>query len=277
LTFDFRPTAIGGKELLTLKLWFCYFLSFMPAVPGLGKLLDADCIFVQAFGRNKYTDEELNKVLGKFRKMAKYNDLETFKLLRQDGFDPGKSNLSLGLYAMRLYNLLNGAPIIAQWEVAYAIFQTDSVWFMRHTRFIDCIWPPEEGYFATAHVKQESKEKMVARGRVRPVEVAHPAMITRAVPIIWGTGVSPIVEEIRLGEAKNHLLWVWDENSVQPWTTSWSAWQKREFVGRMAHIFTYCLARVGLLYSFISLVPEKFRGMVPGDWIALRPPHQLEA
>ncbi len=257
----------------TLQLWACYYLSFWPAVPGFGSVADADCLFVQAFGRNDYTDDELGKVIFRLRTEAKLDDLETLALLKQAGFRAGKSNSALASYAMRLHNQLGNVPIISQWEVLYAAYDLDPVWVMENINDLDFIWPPEEGYFATAHVKSMSKRMMEARGCNKPLEVAHPAMITRAVPIIWGCGVTPIVEEISKGE--EHELWVWDEESVQPWTRNWDSWKTREFVGRVAHVVSHLFGLVGILPLVRNSLPSQIRKQLPGDWIAFWSPKTI--
>src|SRR3989338_6748877 len=65
------------------KLWFFYLLPFWAAVPKIGELEEADCIFVQAFGRNNYTDAELGRVLWDLRTEVRLSDLDAFNLLAQ--------------------------------------------------------------------------------------------------------------------------------------------------------------------------------------------------
>jgi hypothetical protein len=259
---------------ISFSLWCTYWLPFWPSVPGIGRVEDGDCLFVQSFGRNHFTDNELGRILWNIRSRTKLSDYESFVLLRQQGFDPGDSNRALARYSKKLFHQLskNGPVIISQWEVVYCLFEMDPVWYLKHRSDIECIWPPEEGYFATAHVKQASKACMLNRGKKHPVEVAHPAMITRAVPIMWGAGISPIVEQIKLFHASRHELWVWDRRSVQPWTRSWENWRTRETLGRVAHFMSYVLARLGLLEAIRDRMPSSMQEQVPGDWIALIPP-----
>jgi hypothetical protein len=82
---------------------------------------------------------------------------------------------------------------------------------------------------------------MKARGKSRPIEVCHPVMATRAIKIIWKTGVNCIIEAIRPWNFWKSELWVWDEESVQPWTRSFigfsvaSTFLPREAIGRYIH------------------------------------------
>ena len=263
--------------LKVLDLWLCYFFSLWPAVPSFGRIEDADCVFVQAFGRNSYTDAELVSVIENLRNEIIINettsvvssDEQMFELLKRDGFDPGASNLALGQYAVTQFKFIarnnNGrALIISQWEVSYAIYEQDPTWYKEHSRDIETIWPNED-YFATWHVKVESKKRMIEREFSKPLEVAQPAMITRAVPIIWSTGVRPIVEKIDNG--KTHVLWVWDKDSVQPWTRSWEDWRTRELFSRIAHLTTHMAGWFGAAGLLRRLLPA-----LPGDWIKLTPP-----
>ncbi len=227
------------------KVWVCYLLPFLPCVPRIGKVEDADCMFVQAFGRNGLPDEGLGRFLHQMRNGDR-DDIDTFGKLVQHGFDAGASNKVLAQYVMKLYELLN-IPIIAQWEVVYAMMFLDSSWYIENLHRIDCIWPPEDGYFATKHVKTMSKECMLARGCCRPLEVAHPAMIARAVPVIWKLGMNPVVVPIFPWSFWEDALWAWDKDSIQPWTRGFRAWVLREPLGRVHHI----------LHRWVGLLPPK--------------------
>lgn len=254
-----------------LKFWLLYFNSFFPAVPQMGQVEDGDCIFVQSFGRNRYGDVDLGRLIWNIRGVHRTSDIEALSLLMNYGFDPGKSNYALAQAAMNLCNKYR-IPIIAQWEVVFAIYHIDFHWYTRNQHFIDTIWPPQQGYFATAHVKQISIEWMRNRGLGKPIEIAHPAMIARAIPIIWALGVIPIVQEVRMGKAEQSDLWMWDENSIQPWTRSWNNWRMREFQGRIAHVVSHLLGMLGLLPAFKALMPVKLKDQIPGDWIVFSPP-----
>lgn len=114
---------------------------------------------MQTFGRNRLANSELGRTLWKLRVEAKMDDMNSFVLLRYQDFDPGSANRALAKIAMR-FSERYGIPIIAQWEVAFAIFEMDIRWYMAHWYAIDAVWPLEEGYFATYHVKVFSRERM---------------------------------------------------------------------------------------------------------------------
>ncbi|OGE80468.1 MAG: hypothetical protein A2660_01225 [Candidatus Doudnabacteria bacterium RIFCSPHIGHO2_01_FULL_45_18] len=258
------------------KLWFFYLLPFWAAVPKIGELEEADCIFVQAFGRNNYTDAELGRVLWDLRTEVRLSDLDAFNLLAQRAFEPGASNRALAKYAMQRaykYNI----PIIAQWEVVFAIYQMDPNWYVSNRDLIDCLWPPKEGYFATWHVKVLSKERMRSRILCRPLEIAHPAMTVRAVPIIWSLGLNPVVEPISARESTRHELWVWDQSSIQPWTRNFQAWKVRELMGRVAHVVTHIWGVRHVIFAIKPHLSASAQQMIPGNWIRFFPPKTLTA
>jgi len=255
---------IRWREIFTV--WTSYFLPFIPASPRIGIFAEAVCIFVQAFGRNRFSDNECGWMLWNLRVEAKMDDMDALVLLKCQDFDPGSANRALAKAAMRLSEHY-GIPIIAQWEVAFAIFETDIRWYMAHRHVIDVIWPPEEGYFATYHVKMSSCERMRTRGLIgRPLELAHPAMLARAIPICWKVGVNPVTDAVPFLRFWKHELWVWDKRSVQPWTRAFFPnWMLREVPGRLLLIFfsVFSWAR--------ALVPHAIAENLPDDWVAFRP------
>ena len=250
---------VSGVILMVLS-----FLSCTSWIPGMGTLEMMDCIFVQAFGRNTYKDDELGRELWTILNSCKQDVVQAMTLLKYQGFDPGKSNRAMAHFVMKLHKWFN-VPIITQWEVAFAMFELDSAWYLEHSCNVDVIWPPEQGNFATWHVKVNSKQRMLTRGCSRPLEIAHPAMLARAVLTIWMTGVIPVVlpSAILIKEG----LWVWDENSVQSWTTSFGAWIKeREVLGRIISLFIH-------FFPFVrGFVPQSIRNQLPGNWIRFTPP-----
>lgn len=238
------------------KAFLCYWLPFLPCSPAIGRVEQGDCVFVQAFGRNTIPDEELGETV--WKAIRKGNSLsETFTFLNYNGkkVEPGQANEALAERAMRLAEQYD-IPIIAQWEVIYAIWQLHRRWFLENKKRIDCIWPPQQGYFATYDVKLQSREKMRERGKSNPIEVCHPAMKARAVPIIWGMGIDVIAEGVAPWNFWRNETWKWDAESVQPWTRGFlrpgvskknllrnplqaikGVWLPREFAGRIHHLF----------------------------------------
>jgi len=236
---------------LGLKVFFCYLLPFLPCCPKIGELEDGDCIFVQSFGRNSIPDKDLGKTIWEILHKSKSLS-EALTFLRYSGFDPGKPNRALAKKAIRLSKKFK-IPIIAQWEVIFVIWESERKWFLDNQAEIDCLWPPELGYYATFHVKLECREKMRARGKSRPIEVCHPAMVARAIPVIWKTGVNVVIEAVHFWSFFKGELWVWDEDSVQPWTRAFVRlkdlrewWLSRESFGRFVH---------HLLKGWVSFIP----------------------
>ncbi|HXV26409.1 MAG TPA: hypothetical protein VD862_00035 [Candidatus Paceibacterota bacterium] len=227
--------------LKLMWFWVCYWFPFIPAVPAFGKREDADCVYAQAFGRNSLSDDELGATLYRLRTEVDMDDWQAFTLLAYRGFDPGKSNRAIARYCKRAVRERRIA-LIGQWEVMYAIWDEDPAWYYDHRELLDIVWPPREGYFATRHVKLLSRECMHKRGCSRPLEVAHPAMVTRAVSVIWALGVTPIVEPVKPFRFHRHELWVWDGDSVQGWTRRFRSWVIRELAGRAHHLLVGWLA-----------------------------------
>lgn len=252
--------------LKTVATLAAYATPFRPWCPSWGSTKDADCIFCQAFGRNRWADDELGPVLRRLRAQARWDDRQTLLLLKEQGFDPGDSNRALAEWVRNTFNR-HPVAIMAQWEVAFALFERWPKWYLKHHPQIDCLWPRAEGYFSTYHVNLLAKERMLARGCKRPLEVAHPAMLARAVLTIWKTGVRPVVARVRFGHHENSL-WVWDKNSVQPWTRSFGHWWKREMLGRAIHVVTHVLP-----FTY-NLAPARIRTRIPGNWIRFTPPRR---
>lgn len=229
-----------SKIWLGLKVLLSYLMPFFPCAPKIGELRDADCIFVQAFGRNSMPDDKLGQKI--WEVLRKANSLsEVFTFLSYSGFEPGKANEALAKKIVRLAKKYS-IPIIAQWEVVYCIWLTQRLWFADNEKDIDCLWPPEMGYYATFDVKLASRQKMRERNKKRPIEVCHPAMTARAIPILWKIGVNVVVEPIQPWSFFKEELWVWDDKSIQPWTRGFIRlkwindwWLIREMFGRFIH------------------------------------------
>lgn len=213
-----------------IQFWIYYFLPILPAAPIVGRPADADCIFAQAFGRNCFPDDMLGEFLQRGRK-ANLVELAVLMWLKKMNFQPGKPNLALALKAKQLCDRYN-LPVIAQWEIAYALFLLDEQWYLSHQGVIDCIWPPPDGYFSTYHVKKLSIQRMRGRGCQEPIELAHPAMLVRAVMTIWKLGICPVVLGVSPAFFWPDDLWAWDWNSVQRWTKCFLFWLVREIPGR---------------------------------------------
>jgi len=211
-------------------------LYFLP-IPGLTLKLarvihrqypvnqDNDCIFIQAFGRNAWTDEQLIGILEDNGAMLYHDAME---VLHRDGFDPGQSNRDLARTAWTLYfdRPLN---LYAQWEVAYAMWEAEPKLYrelLEQTGRIHILWP-RGSYYPTWMVKQDSIELAVDLGLTHPIELAHPDMVARATAILWRLGVRPSLHIAAIA---------YDCKSVQPWTRSQRNWWLRNLLGHVHHI-----------------------------------------
>lgn len=252
------------KLFKVVWVWMIYFFPFLffGYSPKIGNEAEADCIWVQAFGRNTYPDQDLGATLVALRQDAAKLRQDPFVLLQRFGFDPGQSNRALAKEAIRLVTTLH-IPVQAQWEVAFAMYELAPVWYAVYRCMVDCVWPPASGYFATFHVKMACAALSRARRRNRPLELAHPAMKIRAVPIIWRISFEPIVAESK----RQDSLWVWDANSVQPWTRSFRQWIVRETIGRYLHVWFTVLPWTR------DLLPTSLAEKLPGKmWVRFTPP-----
>jgi len=263
-----------------LLVWVCYLTPFwhwMPAV-GMHLLQFVDCLFVQAFGRNIWTDDEFFDELMKVRVSALMDDLLTFRILRDEvGFDPGAPNFALASFVMWLVEyIFPQAAMMLQWEVAFAVWAIDPDWYSAHIDQIDVIFPRQRGFFTTAHVKMISVEFMRKRRLKLPLEIAHPAMTVRALLHIWYTGVFAVTLPVARRRSRSHPLWVWDSKSVQPQTRSPKAWLLYEVMGRGMFLLVF----FGLVKKSFKWLPEYFRKRTADEnWIRLigpKPPVMAE-
>lgn len=211
-----------------LKLWLWYWLVFLPGCPDIGRVEDADCLYVQAFGRSMYTDKELRGLAWLCREST-LTDEEKFTELRRRGFKPGDSNVEIAFAAWGIIHQ-QSLPAIMQWEVAYSMWEQYPRWYGKFRERLIALWPSVAAdYFSTMEVKTLSRDTARARGWSRPMELASSWMIIRAALIVAKLeGRLPIVRDMDLLET--------DPASVQGWTKSWWRWLPREFVGRILHV-----------------------------------------
>ena len=229
-------------QIFSFYLWFAvpFFMLKIICTVSISKLLrptkENDSCFIQAMGRNTWTDAELTEKLNdiflkaKAKTMTKLGAvldrsnrgveilrgarecLERNALLREIGFEPGLPNRHLAEVAFFLYKRFDVA-IIAQWEVAHAMFLLDEDAFvsMLYCEKVFLLWA-RDAYYPTIEVKRDSIAVMNHYGFRNPVEVAYPEMIFRALPILWQLGVAPNI----------YTRWLMpcDFGSIQKWTKS---------------------------------------------------------
>lgn len=214
-----------------------YFLQFLPIpyFPFLIALLikqvmgkrKIGCILIQSFGRGSWEDEKLVGTLKPVIEQFEEDPEVGFRMLENKHFNPGKSNYALAEATIQLHQK-TGAPIIAQWEVAYCIWITATMLFSElvKTDEIIVLWPKGR-YYTTREVKTDSKSWMKIRGWSDPIEIAHPDMIIRALMIMWKLGMNPMIYP---------CLIPYDRESVQPWTKTWFSWYWRNFLTHGHHL-----------------------------------------
>lgn len=211
-----------------LKMWLWYWLFFLPGCPNIGRVEDADCLYVQAFGRSMYTDKELQGLTWLCRE-SPWSDEKKYAELQARGFYPGDSNVELAIAA---WEIIARRPLLAimQWEVGFALWQEYPHWYNEHRLELVTLWPSVAvDYFPTIDVKRQSFALAKARGKSRPRELANSWMLVRAALIVGKLeGRLPIVRDMD--------LLVMDPTSVQSWTRAWWLWLPREFISRCVHV-----------------------------------------
>lgn len=207
-----------------LELWLRYF-TFWSGLPRSGDPRRADCIIVQAFGRNMYTDASLHIVRGLWAEACDESDALAVARLRERHFDAGEPNRSLAQACSDLINHYD-LPAIVQWEIATAF---DPLWYEKHEQKIFCLWPPRKGYFPTTRVTEDALAVMRKAGWRRPILLTHRRQIARAYCILRKQlGYNPVVFPEMPAE--------FDHRSVQFWTQSPLHWLPREALGRIHHL-----------------------------------------
>jgi hypothetical protein len=188
-------------------------------------IADNDSILVQAFGRNGYSDSQLADV--RADRERKQSDMHMMDYLQQQDFDPGAANYALaGEVNVLMHDKSNIEPIM-QWEVAFALWQSDSNRYEQLAPRLHTVWPrPGATSYRTYEVKHDSIDIMDKINVYNPVELAHPAMIVRALAILARQGViaDPMLTDIP-----------YDKGSSQLWTRGAGVFGAYEFATRVHH------------------------------------------
>lgn len=184
-----------------------------------------DALFVQAFGRDSLTDDELPSV--RELRSRHTTDVDALDELIAMDFAPGPSNKALAKY-IKTYTETAGVETIAQWEVAVALRQSDRDWYDRYSSAIHVLWP-ENSFYPTYDVTKDSIAKLAQRRLYFPIELAHGAMLARAEAIIRRQGI--------VADLPEHPLAVpYDPMSTQRWVHDRSSWWPRELATRAHHV-----------------------------------------
>lgn len=184
-----------------------------------------DVTLTQAFGRNTITDKEL-PIVEAVRAHAQ-NDEEAMEYLDAIGFDPGDSNRALAAgIAEQLQNPDTVIEQITQWEVVYALRQTQPELYERYGRYIHSLWP-KGNFYPTYAVKADSIAVMDEIGAYNPIEFAHPDMMVRARAILGRQGVWADILAADIP---------FDARSVQAQVRGPLPWTVREAATRVEHV-----------------------------------------
>lgn len=227
-----------------LWVWWLYFIT-IPGIPKLfrrqfGRLThesvgSSQWVLVQAFGRSSYSDKGLVSHLSELFANVRPTVFR-FSRLYNAGFNPGLANLKLAEHCDWLWGINPDLVLELQWEVAYCLWLRDKTRFVRKQKQVNAIWPGGS-YFATYHVAELAAHDIRLRGLDprRGIDLAHPDMVVRALPIAWRQGLDP-------------LPWVTDvpfagPDSIQPWTRAARPWFVRETLTRVHHLAHMLLRR----------------------------------
>lgn len=207
-----------------------YCNPFKPGLPAIGNINDADCMIVQAFGRNTVKEDELSNLAV----IAKCSSSESLlsNLNEHLGFDPGKPNRDLDMVCRQVLSLRDDFfPFFCQWEVALASIQTDDLFLEAGIReFV--IWPePGAKSFTTRDLLLKAKPIMMERGWHRPIIVAHGWHIVRT---YWLTRTILDCDPIVLPEPFQPEIF--DRRSVQRWTRGRIRWVIYDLIARAHHL-----------------------------------------
>lgn len=171
-----------------------------------------------AFGRNTWEDKEVARVVSAIRYKSLYN-VERFQELKKLGFEPGLVNRAL---AEICFALAQAAPsrIWGQWEVMYAFYELDPVWYesqRTHFRF-QATWP-DGSYLSTREVLRSVLWRPTDRMAI-VAQAVHAVRCFRIARHLYGPN--------RVMMAPGTMPHLYDPDSVQPWTRSEAAFLGRE-------------------------------------------------
>ena len=138
---------------------------------------------------------------------------------------PSRSNRQLADMAARWPDL----PVLAQTEVATALARTGRVALDLQA---DLTTTVGEGYVDTTQVAGAAVRLLRSAGWHRVGVLAHPSHLLRCIATVERLGIEVSTPEISLSEVD------FDPASTQWWTTSASAWRRRELAVVLHHRLT---------------------------------------
>ena len=214
---------MSGDAINPYKL---YLKPWLPRMPDVGNPRKADCIIVQAFGRNDFPNKELYRAREIFTKSGK-NDLEAVKALWNRGFNPGRPNIELAeqcQFLIREY----GKPALVQWEILPSF---DRGWYLEHWKYVIGLWPSSKPgeQFNTRDVCLSAQREMKLNSWKVPMIISHERQSVRAFLVARKIfGVEPVV-------VNDFTVDSLDGDSVQWKTTSRLMFTPWELLARVHH------------------------------------------
>ncbi len=220
---------------------------------------NADCIAAAAFGRNFFSDEELNARINVFTRNNTLPDTEVFRYMAEQGFDPDEGNSKLARavkYVALLTTALRGVPMFLQWEVSYALYLFEREFWdqaYKRNRIVSLYPKTDDDAYRTYHVVRDVRYQMHIRQLSQPLVIALPPMLPRAIATFWKYGVNTVVAPDSFYGTEYSQASNWDPQSLQSHTRSMQAFKNRERIARLGSLLPFRLGPFG----HCSLTPPK--------------------
>lgn len=150
------------------------------------------------------------------------------KMLELKGFDAGKSNMEIARAVIKLSNRQN-VPIVAQWEVTFAIYKIDSNLYQGLSKNgkLVTLWP-KVNYQSTWSMLEEAIYQTSIHRCSHPVLVSQRHLLFRALAVCWRQKSRPTLLGVKAA---------YDYHSVTSGTNSVLLWVFREPFDRIYHLF----------------------------------------
>lgn len=229
-------------------LWMHYVdvFNLLGQMPINGTTFDADCAIALSFGRNSVQDYKLSDIRNAFETFEK-NSVTTIDYVNRSHFDPGLPNNEIARTGLwRTIERQIPIPLLAQWEICVSIYQERiysygeqaAIRWTQNQHVVQklfCLWPPPNRLaYRTIEVLEDAFRITQEYGWKRPILLAHDYHMPRVAMLarhFW--------PEFIIGFPT--ITCAFDPNSIQPMTTSASAWFSYEIKGRVHHlVYGWC-------------------------------------
>lgn len=211
-------------------------------MPPNGTCSDSDAAVALAFGRNSVPDSELSNIEIFFKETCLCREsiqeahLDVIMYLDDLGFDSGEPNYEIAHY-IESYIEIYRKPVVAQWELAIALFQIygkERVKSMIDQFRLIPLWPDlSQNKYGSVHVLRNAykvfRTLTLSKPYVKPLLIAHDLHMCRVYMLARNIWACPIV-------AFKHITRVFDFKSVQKQTQDPLRWYAYEFCVRAHHL-----------------------------------------